>query len=100
MSSRVRSCFRRRRIDLNAGDFLFAPRGIAHAYIVTSEHARMLVTASPAGVEQVLVGLGTPVTGSVVPSDAPMPPMDELVRLFASHGCDVLGPPLSLADLT
>ena len=88
------------RIDLNAGDYLFAPRGIAHAYIVRSERARMLVTASPAGVEQVFVSLGVPVTSSEPPMDAVMPPMDELVRLFADYGCEILGPPLSLDDLS
>jgi len=27
---------------------------------------------------------------------APLPPMDELVRLFADYGCDILGPPPEL----
>ena len=88
------------RIDLNAGDYLFGPRGIAHAYIVRSERARMLVTASPGGVEELFVSLGVPVTGSEPPTDAVMPPMDELVRLFADYGCEILGPPLSLSDLS
>jgi quercetin dioxygenase-like cupin family protein len=86
------------RIDLEAGDYLFAPRGIAHAYVVRSERARMLVTASPAGVEEVFVSMGVPVTGAEPPTDAVMPPMDELVRLFAGYGCEILGPPLSLGD--
>ena len=88
------------RIDLTAGDYLFGPRGIAHAYVVRSERARMLVTASPAGVEQFFVNLGVPVTGIEPPTDAVMPPMDELMRLFASYGCEILGPPLSLSDRT
>ena len=88
------------RIDLAAGDYLFGPRDIPHAYVVRSERARMLVTASPAGVEQVLVSLGVPVTGTQPPTDAVMPPMDELVRLFAGYGCEILGPPLSLGDLS
>jgi quercetin dioxygenase-like cupin family protein len=88
------------RIDLEAGDYLFAPRGIAHAYVVRSERARMLVTASPAGVEQFFVSHGVPVTGPEPPTDAVMPPMDELARLFADHGCDIVGPPLSLTDLS
>jgi quercetin dioxygenase-like cupin family protein len=87
------------RIDLAAGDYLFGPRGIAHAYVVRSERARMLVTANPAGVEQVFVTLGVPVTGSEPPTDAVMP-MDEAVRLFASYGAEILGPPLSLSDLS
>ena len=46
------------RIDLEAGDYLFGPRGVAHAYVVRSERARMLVTASPGGIEQVFVSSG------------------------------------------
>jgi quercetin dioxygenase-like cupin family protein len=86
------------RIDVAAGDYLFAPRGIAHAYLVRSERARMLVTASPGGIEQVFVNLGIPVTGSEPPTDAVMP-MDEAMRLFAEYGAEILGPPLSLGDL-
>ena len=88
------------RIDLVAGDYLFAPRGIAHSYVVRSERARMLVTLSPSGVEQLFVSLGVPVTGAEPPTDAVMPPMPELVRLFAGHGVEILGPPLSLDDLS
>lgn len=87
------------RIDVAAGDFLFAPRDIPHTYVVRSERARMLVTACPGGVEQVLVSLGVPVTGSEPPTDAVMPPMEEVVPLFARYGCEILGPPLSLSDL-
>ena len=46
------------RIDLEAGDYCFGPREVAHAYVVRSERARMLVTASPGGVEQVFVSHG------------------------------------------
>jgi hypothetical protein len=58
----------------------------------------MLVTASPAGVEQFFVSHGLPVTGAAPPTDAVMPPMDELIRLFAGYGCEILGPPLSLDE--
>jgi quercetin dioxygenase-like cupin family protein len=88
------------RIDLAAGDFLFGPREVAHAYVVRSERARMLVTASPAGVEQLFVRHGSPVTGAEPPTDAVLPPMDELMRLSADYGCEILGPPLSLSDLS
>jgi quercetin dioxygenase-like cupin family protein len=87
------------RIDLAVGDYLFAPRGIAHAYVVRSERARMLVTASPGGIEQVFVSLGVPVTGAEPPTDAVLP-MDEAVRLLAGYGAEILGPPLSLSDLS
>ena len=88
------------RIDLDAGDYCFGPREIPHAYVVRSERARMLVTASPGGVEEVFVSFGVPVTGSEPPTDAVMPPMDELVRAFAGYGCEILGPPLSLDNLS
>ena len=86
------------RIDLAAGDFLFGPREVAHAYVVRSERARMLVTASPAGIEQFFVSQGVPVTGPEPPTDAVMPPMDEAERLFAAYGAEILGHPLSLSD--
>src|SRR5204863_3627623 len=88
------------RIDLAAGDYLFGPREVAHAYVVRSERARMLVTASPAGAEQFFVTHGLPVTGAERPTDEVMPPMDELIRLFAAFGCEIVGPPLSLSDLS
>ena len=68
--------------------------------VVGPSSRRMLVTASPAGVEQFFVSHGVPVTGAEPPTDAVLPPMDEIVRLFASYGCEILGPPLSLSDLS
>ena len=88
------------RVDVGAGDFLFGPRDVPHTYVVRSERARMLVTTSPAGVEQLFVSLGTPVTGAEPPTDVVMPPMPEMARLFADYGCEILGPPLSLDDLS
>src|SRR5205809_7108300 len=86
------------RIDVAAGDFLFAPRDIPHAYVVRSERARILSTISPAGIEQLFVSLGTPVAGDEPPTDVVMPPMPEMARLFAAHGAEILGPPPSLGD--
>jgi len=88
------------RIDLEAGDFCFGPRGIPHAYLVRSEHARMLVTISPSGSEQLFVSLGVPVTGAEPPTDTVMPPMPEMARLFAAYGAEILGPPPSLSELS
>lgn len=88
------------RIDAAAGDFIFAPRDIPHASVVRSERARMLVTPSLAGVEQLFVLLGTPVTGAEPPADAVMPPPPEMARLFEEVGCEILGPPLRLDELT
>jgi len=88
------------RIDLEAGDYFFVPRGIVHAYLVRSERARMLVTISPSGTEQLFVSLGVPMTSPEPPTEAVMPPMPELVRLFGAYGTEILGPPPSLDDLS
>jgi quercetin dioxygenase-like cupin family protein len=88
------------RIDLAAGDYLFGPRGVPHAYLVRSERARMLVTISPSGSEQLFVSLGVPVTSDKPPADTVMPPMPEMARLFADYGAEILGPPFSLDDLS
>jgi len=88
------------RIDLAAGDFLFGPRDVPHAYVVRSERARMLVTTSPSGSEQVFVSLGVPVTSAEPPTELVMPPIPEMVRQFASYGAEILGPPPSLDDLS
>jgi len=87
------------RIDLATGDYALAPRGIAHAYIVRSERARMLVTFSPAGLEEFFVTCGIPVDGSEPPAGDVLPPIDELVRRLGDHGCQIVGPPPALDDL-
>jgi hypothetical protein len=88
------------RIDLEAGDYCFGARGVPHAYLVRSERARMLVTISPSGSEQLFVSLGVPVTGAEPPADTVMPPLPEMARLFAGYGAEILGPPPSLDDLS
>jgi hypothetical protein len=87
-------------IGLGAGDFALAPRETAHAYIVQSERARMLTTLTPAGLEEVFVALGVAVDGANRPIDEVMPSIDEMVRRFGIYGCQILGPPPSLADLS
>jgi quercetin dioxygenase-like cupin family protein len=87
------------RIDLSTGDYLFAPREVPHAYVVRSERARMLGMFSPAGLEELIVSLGVPVTGPEPPTDAVIPPMDEMARRFAAYGVEILGPPPSLDEI-
>jgi quercetin dioxygenase-like cupin family protein len=87
------------RIDLAAGDFAFAPRDIAHAYVVRSERARMLTTLSPAGLEELFVACGVPVTGNEPPAEEVLPKREEMIRLFGGYGCEIVGPPPTLGDL-
>jgi uncharacterized protein YjlB len=87
------------RIDLSGGDYAFAPPGTTHASIVRSPLARMLTTLSPAGLEELFVTLGTPVASADQPAEGVLPPVGELVRQFGVYGCEVVGPPPSLADI-
>lgn len=87
------------RIDLDAGEFAIVPPGVAHAYIVRSTQARMLVTISPAGLDELFAELGEPATGRQVPAGSTLPPLDELGPRFSACGCDILRPPPTLAEL-
>lgn len=87
------------RIDLTAGDYAFAPRGIPHAYIVRSEQARILTTLCPGGLEEVFVAGGLPVADNEQPDHEVMPPIEQIGRQMAAYGCEVVGPPPSLTDL-
>ncbi len=78
---------------LSSGDYAVVPRGVPHAYRVRSERARMLVTFSPAGFEEVFVELGVPAMGDEPPADAVFPTPAEAVRVFAAYGCELVGPP-------
>jgi quercetin dioxygenase-like cupin family protein len=84
-------------IELTAGDYGFVPRGTSHAYLVRSERARMLVTFSPAGFEEFFVEIGVP--GDDPQLDPVMPSPEEFARRLAPYGCEITGPPPTLAEL-
>jgi quercetin dioxygenase-like cupin family protein len=86
-------------IRLEAGDFGFVPRGTPHAYLVTSDSARVLVTFSPAGFEDFFVEMGVPADGDTPPADGVTPSPEEFARRLAPYSCEVVGPPPTLADL-
>lgn len=86
-----------KRQTMSAGGYALVPRGLPHGYVVCSEVARMLVTFSPSGFEDVFVDLGVPVAeGEEPPSDSVFPPVPEIVRTFAAYGCEIVGPPPEL----
>jgi quercetin dioxygenase-like cupin family protein len=87
------------RYDLAAGDYVFAPRDVPHAYAVRSGRARMLVTLCPGGLEEFFVANGIPVTGDVAPAEDVVPPPEETARLLAAHGVEVVGPALVVDEL-
>ena len=77
-----------------AGDFLWAPRDVPHAFCVESVQARLLVVTTPAGFEQFFFDTGEPAAALTVPPPAAAPPdLDALVAALADYGVDVLAPP-------
>ena len=54
-----------------AGGFAFGPRGVPHAYAVTSNVARLLIITTPGGAEHFFRELGKPAEALVLPVPAP-----------------------------
>jgi quercetin dioxygenase-like cupin family protein len=92
------------RIDARAGDFVLAPRGVPHAFVVTSERVEMLVTCGPAGTEGP-AGFGidgffrevaVPVDGDDAPAPR-MPDAEDFAQRMLRYGIELVGPPPALA---
>jgi quercetin dioxygenase-like cupin family protein len=85
-----------RRIEARAGDFLFAPKGVSHAYLVTSDHAEYLTSFSPAGAERFFAEVAPSVVpGEPAPSPSEPDP-EKFARIAASYGIEIVGPPRTL----
>ena len=77
------------------GSFAYTPRGIGHSFHVDSDEARLLLFFGPAGVEGFFREVGTPARWfGPPPADEPLKDRETLVRIMASHGQTLLGPPL------
>src|SRR3954447_5567186 len=79
---------------LRSGEFINAPRGVAHTFRVSGpEPARMLVTSAPARFDAFVRELGEPAAREELPVlDAP-PDVERLVATAARHGVEILGAP-------
>jgi quercetin dioxygenase-like cupin family protein len=78
--------------QLRPGDSAFAPRKIPHAFAMTSEgEGQMLVLFQPAGsMEDFFLQMSR--LGKEIPKNMET----ELKRLFADHGMEIVGPPLTV----
>ncbi len=76
-----------------AGGVAVAPRGLPHAFMVTSDVARMLCLHTPGCCEAFYWNASEPITGEG--SDAPGPVDFDRVRASAQQdgGIEILGPP-------
>ncbi len=85
-----------RRIEATTGDFVCAPKGIPHTFLVTSDRAEYLTSFAPAGAERFFAEVAPP----VVPGEPAPPPRApdpaEFARVAASYGIEIVGPPPTL----
>ena len=76
------------------GAFAYGPRDIPHTFVVSSERARFLLVAEPAGLEGFIRALAVPAAAPEIPPAPTAPPdMEPGLRAAADHGREMLGPP-------
>lgn len=75
-----------------AGGFAFAPRGVPHTYAVPEGTARLIVIATPGGIEDFFRELGEPADALELPEPTP-PDAREVTSIAARHGITILPPP-------
>jgi quercetin dioxygenase-like cupin family protein len=85
------------RITAPAGSFVYGPRGIPHAFAVSSAQARFIIVAEPAGFDAFLRSLAVPAeTRTPPPASVAPPAMEVMLAAAAEHGIEILGPPPAL----
>lgn len=84
---------------VGTGDWVSMPRGVAHTFRVVGERqARILLVHDNTSFRDFIRDLGTRAPARIVPNDPMFPPVDELVRIAASHDLRPIGPPMSAED--
>jgi quercetin dioxygenase-like cupin family protein len=79
------------RLDASAGHLILLPRDIPHAFVVTSERARLIGMVTPGGFESFFTDLATPVMPGAPPA-AP-PTIAAMTAAAPAYGLEILGPP-------
>jgi quercetin dioxygenase-like cupin family protein len=81
--------------SVGAGGLALLPRGLAHGFVVTSPTARFLTLHTPGGgFDAFVADVGVPFDDNVPTEAGPGPDPEELTRLAAAHGIQIVGPPL------
>jgi DNA-binding transcriptional MerR regulator len=91
----------KKRIRLGAGESMFIPRNIEHAWAAVTASARILNTYQPAGkIEEFFQALakyqGLPTREQAINKSYTAGQIDGLKRVFEAHGMIMTGPPLGL----
>ncbi len=80
---------------VNQGGFVFLPRAVPHAFIVTKGPAKLLTITSPSGFEQFVDELGRPTDHDGLPVPA-APDVATVTEVSNRHGYEIVGPPPTL----
>jgi quercetin dioxygenase-like cupin family protein len=82
------------KIKVGPNAFVFAPRNLPHTFTVTSQTARYVVVAQPAGFDQFVRVLSVPATTRTLPpATLEQPSPDHMTAIAAQHQIEILGPP-------
>jgi mannose-6-phosphate isomerase-like protein (cupin superfamily) len=85
------------RVRVEAGAWVFAPKGVPHAFRVGEAGARMLTFSAPAGFADFVRAAGEPAAGLRLPPPGPLD-VERLSAVAARHGIAILGPPPEATD--
>jgi hypothetical protein len=69
------------------GDFLWIPCGTVHLFTVTSQLCRALNGYTPAGFEQVIIGLADPAERQELPPPMGKPDQVTIDKVFNNYWC-------------
>jgi Cupin domain len=85
--------------SLNAGSFVRLPRQVPHTFVVEGDTpARLLTLITPGGGEGFFVDVSRPAEADGLPPFAPVD-VEQLRRVGAEYGDEVVGPPLTPASV-
>lgn len=76
------------RFAMKAGDTIFLPRTVPHAFVQLSQKGKMIVSYLPAGKMEAFF--------AVTDKWTTQPTKEEVIKVFADHGMQVVGPPLKV----
>jgi mannose-6-phosphate isomerase-like protein (cupin superfamily) len=79
------------RLDLAPGGFAFLPRGIPHAYRLMADNSRILIIATPAGIEDMFREAGWDLSTPPPPDWSVSIPL--LTQICERRETPILGPP-------
>jgi mannose-6-phosphate isomerase-like protein (cupin superfamily) len=84
---------------VGSGHWVSMPRGMPHTFRVIGDcEARILLVHDNPSFRDLIRDVSSPASALVVPTQPQFPPMDEMMRIAATHDLRPIGPPMSLEE--